>query len=212
MMGDRDYRSIIKNIIENIGEDLELKIDPEKPDIIHLAEVVSCLRRSYYNRIDPIKLERKSFNFLLNVMFRKLEYSSKSGEFPIEELKLKGQADIIVDDVVLIFRSVDKFPENPLSSDLLFLNGCMWIFNKMEGIIIYLTGDGNEYSFYLNKDKNMFEQIVRRVKVLNTLLKEKKVPIIEPSSECSTCQYYQRCFIKKKEGKTFTLKEMLGKK
>ena len=44
----------------------------------------------------------------------------------------------------------------------------------------------------------MFEETARRVRVLHDLLVEKKTPILEPSSECSTCQYYQRCYTKQK--------------
>ena len=38
-------------------------------------------------------------------------------------------------DVIMIFRSIEEFPESPLASDILYLNACMWIFDKIEGII-----------------------------------------------------------------------------
>ena len=56
----------------------------------------------------------------------------------------------------------------------------------------------------------MFEEVIRRVRVLNDLLKEQKTPILEPSPECSDCQYYERCFMKKKNAKQLSLGEMLG--
>ena len=56
----------------------------------------------------------------------------------------------------------------------------------------------------------MFEEVIRRVRVLNNLLKKKKVPILEPSNECSRCQYYERCFIKKDKHKQVSIAEMLG--
>ncbi len=46
--------------------------------------------------------------------------------------------------------------------------------------------------------------------MLNDLLKEQKVPILEPSSECSDCQYFERCFMKRKNSKELSLGEMLG--
>jgi CRISPR-associated exonuclease Cas4 len=58
----------------------------------------------------------------------------------------------------------------------------------------------------------MFEEVVRRVRVLNELLKEQKTPILEPSNDCTDCQYYQRCFITKKNTKQMSLAEMLGLK
>ena len=52
-------------------------------------------------------------------------------------VELKGQADMIVSDVIMIFRSIEEFPESPLANDILYLNACMWIFDKIEGIITF---------------------------------------------------------------------------
>ena len=46
-------------------------------------------------------------------------------------LALKGQVDMIKDDVILIFRSVNRYPENPLPADILYVNACMWMFDKI---------------------------------------------------------------------------------
>jgi len=80
----------------------------------------------------------------------------------------------------------------------------------MDGIVIYLAGDRKEVSFSLSRDKKMFEEIIRRVRVLNDLLKQKKTPILEPSDECSTCQYYDKCYIKQKVAKSISLKDLVG--
>ena len=50
----------------------------------------------------------------------------------------------------------------------------------------------------------------KRLLDLEALLKEKKTPLVEPSVECSTCQYYERCFTHKKESKTLNLMNLLG--
>ena len=77
-------------------------------------------------------------------------------------------------------------------------------------MIVYITGDRKEITFSLTRNKKMFEEVIRRVRVLNNLLKEKKTPILEPSEQCSSCQYYEKCFTKKKNTKTITLSEILG--
>ena len=210
MMGDRDFRSIIKNAVDSIGRELEIEIDPKDIKTIHLKEVVQCLRRSYYDRIDPKEVERRGFNDLLSGLLRKLQYGSESKEYAIEDLKLKGQADMIVDDSIILFRPIFTTPEAPKAADLLYLNACMWIYDKKDGMIIYISGDREESSFSLIRDKKMFEEVVRRVRVLNDLLKEQKTPILEPSIECTDCQYYQRCYITKKNTKQTSLAEMLG--
>ncbi|MGY5143543.1 MAG: hypothetical protein ACW9XH_03585 [Candidatus Nitrosopumilus sp. bin_32a] len=210
MMGDRDFRSIVENALDSIGKELEIDIDSADIQTIHLHEVVQCLRRSYYDRIDPQEVQRKGFNELLSGLLRKLQYGSDPKEFAIDEIKLKGQVDMLVDDSILLFRGATNELENPRANDVLYLNACMWIYDKSDGMIVYITGDKKETSFSISRNKKMFEEIIRRVRVLNDLLKEQKTPILEPSIECSECQYYERCFMKKKNAKQLDLAEMLG--
>ena len=210
MMGDRDFRSIVENALSSIGKELEIDIDSADIQTIHLHEVVQCLRRSFYDRIDPQEVQRRGFNELLSGLLRKLQYGSDPKEFVIEDIKLKGQVDMLVDDSIFLFRGATKELENPLANDVLYLNACMWIYDKPDGIIVYITGDRKETTFSISRNKKMFEEVVRRVRVLNDLLKEKKTPILEPSTECADCQYYERCFMKKKNTKQLDLTEMLG--
>jgi CRISPR-associated exonuclease Cas4 len=210
MMGDRDYRTIIKNAVDSIGRELEIEIDAKDIKTIHLKEVVQCLRRSYYDRIEPKEVERHGFNDLLSGLLRKLQYGSDPKEFAIDDIKLRGQSDMIADNSIVLFRPANTILETPLANDLLYLNACMWIYDKTDGVIIYITGNRDEIMFSLTRDKKMFEEIIRRVRVLNDLLKEQKTPILEPSTDCTECQYYQRCFIIKKNTKQVSLAEMLG--
>ena len=210
MMGDRDFRSTVENALDSIGKELEIDINSADIQTIHLHEVVHCLRRSYYDRIDPQEVQRRGFNELLSGLLRKLQYGSESKEFTIDNIKLRGQVDMLIDDSIFLFRGTTNELENPQSSDVLYLNACMWIYDKPDGIIVYITGDRKETTFSISRNKKMFEEVIRRVRVLNDLLKEQKTPILEPSIECSECQYYERCFMKKKNTKQLDLAEMLG--
>jgi len=71
MMGDRNFRSTIQSALGSIGKELEIQIDSKNIQTIHLQEVVQCLRRSYYDRIEPNEIERRGFNELLSGLFRK---------------------------------------------------------------------------------------------------------------------------------------------
>jgi len=210
MMGDRDFRSIVENALDSIGKELEINIDSANIQTIHLHEVVQCLRRSYYDRIDPQEVQRRGFNELLSGLLRKLQYGSDPKEFDIDDIKLKGQVDMLIDDSIFLFRGTTNELENPQANDVLYLNACMWIYDKPDGIIVYITGDRKETTFSISRNKKMFEEVIRRVRVLNDLLKEQKTPILEPSTECSECQYFERCFMKKKNTKQLDLAEMLG--
>ena len=211
MMGDRDFRNITHNAIRSIGNELEIEIDSKDIQTIHLQEVTKCLRRSYYDRIDPNEIERRGFNELLSGLLRKLQYGTEPKEFAMDEIKLKAQVDMITDDSILLFRSALYELENPQANDILYLNACMWIYDKVDGVIVYITGDKREITFSLTRNKKMFEETIRRVRVLNDLLKEQKTPILEPSSDCSDCQYFERCFMKKKSSKQISLMGILGK-
>ena len=210
--GDRDYKQIVRDAIDSIGEDIEFKIDAKDISTIYLQEAVKCLRRSFYDRTDPLETEQTQFNKVLGGLFRKMKSQASIGNYDMDGgLALKGQVDMIKDDVVLIFRSIDKFPENPMPVDILYVNACMWMFEKIEGVIVYITPDGKEDSFVTNRNQRMFEEVIRRTKVFHDLLNEKKVPIIEPSTDCQNCQYYERCYIRKKEGKTITIASLFGR-
>ena len=201
-MGDRDYRSVIKNAIESVGRELEYRYKKDDISKIHASEVTGCLRRAFYDRTDEIERDRTSFSDLIGGMFRQLEYGAQPKDFSLEDINLETQADLIVDDLVMIFRSTGEHPESPPAKDLLYINACMYAYDKVDGVIIYITGSGEEISFSVTKNKKMFEETIRRVRVLNDLLKEKKTPILETSIECSGCQYYERCYTNKKAGKT----------
>ena len=217
-VGDRDYKQIVRDAIDSIGEDVSLKIDTKDPSIIYLHEVTKCLRRSFYDRTDPLETEQTQFNKVLGGLFRKMKSHSTVGKYSMTGgLTLKAQVDMIKDDVVLIFRSVNRYPENPLPLDILYVNACMWMFDKIEGVIVYITPDGREESFVTNRNQKMFEEVIRRGRVFHDLLKRKetdskaKPPIIEPSVDCLDCQYYERCYIRKKEGRQITISSLFGK-
>jgi len=218
VVGDRDYKQIVRDAIDSIGEDAQLKFDTKDPNIIYLHEATKCLRRSFYDRTEPLETEQTQFNKVLGGLFRKMKSKATIGTYEMDSgLALKGQVDMIEDDVVMIFRAVNRYPENPLPADILFVNACMWMFDKIEGVVVYITPDGKEESFVTNKNQKMFEEVIRRTKVFHDLIERRntdpkaKPPIIEPSMDCLECQYYERCYIRKKEGKQITISSLFGK-
>ena len=218
VVGDRDYKQIVREAIDSIGEDAQLKFDTKDPNIIYLHEATKCLRRSFYDRTEPLETEQTQFNKVLGGLFRKMKSKATIGKYEMDGgLALKGQVDMIEDDVVMIFRAVNRYPENPLPADILFVNACMWMFDKIEGVVVYITPDGKEESFVTNRNQKMFEEVIRRTKVFHDLIERRntdpkaKPPIIEPSMDCLDCQYYERCYIRKKEGKQITISSLFGK-
>ena len=210
--GDRDYKQVVRDAIDSISEDVSVKIDTKDLNTVYLYEATKCLRRSFYDRTDPLETEQTRFTKVLGGLFRKMKSQSTMGKYDMNGgLALKGQVDMIKDDVVLIFRSIDKFPENPMPVDMLYVNACMWMFNQIEGVIVYITPDGKEDSFVTTRNQKMFEEVIKRTRVFQDFLKENRLPIIEPSRDCLTCPYYERCYIRKKEGKQISIASLFGK-
>ena len=104
-VGDRDYKQIVRDAIDDLGEDIQLKIDTKDLTTIYLNESTRCLRRSFYDRTDPVDTEQTQFNKVLGGLFRKMKAHSTMGAYDMTGgLTLKGQVDMIKEDVVLIFR------------------------------------------------------------------------------------------------------------
>ncbi|MEM0030081.1 MAG: hypothetical protein QW572_00100 [Candidatus Nitrosocaldus sp.] len=203
MLGERSLKDAVNKAIDSM-----LMIERED-NRIHVDEVAGCLRRSYYNRRErsiPAK-ER------LILMKRSMRInSSQSKEYHLEDLTLIASADTIVDDAVIKFEVMDRLPSTPEPASLIALNASLWIFNKEEGALVYLTRDGDSMQFSITRDKRLFDETIRRAKVLSMLLKENRVPVFEPSEQCMNCPYYERCYIQHKRYENPTLERIFGLK
>jgi CRISPR-associated exonuclease Cas4 len=74
-----------------------------------------------------------------------------------------------------------------------------------------MTPDGQSLDFFVTKNNRMFEDVVRRARILSTLLKECKVPIIEPCDLCLSCKYYERCYYRERKIANFSLESLFGR-
>ncbi len=199
MLGGRNLHQIIEDAIDDIYENLSVKIDKTNSDRIHAIEASGCTRFAYYERKDSITSDNaaKISSLLGNGMRHSL--SNIRGEYKIDTLALEVNADMIIaNEFVVRFEIVHTLPEVPHPRHMLYLNACLFAFDKTEGFLIYMTEEGKMVEFSVTKNNRMFEEIVRRARVLSTLLKENRVPIVEPSNICTTCKYFERCYARKK--------------
>jgi CRISPR-associated exonuclease Cas4 len=216
MLGGRNLHQVIENAIDDIYKDLSVKIDKTNFDRIHAIEASGCTRFAYYERKDSLPLDNaaKVSSLLGNGMRHSL--SNIRGEYKVDALVLEVNADMIMaNEFIVRFEIVPNLPEVPNPQHMLYLNACLFAFNKDEGFLIYMTDEGKMVEFSITKNNRMFEEIVRRARVLSTLLKENRVPIVEPSNLCTTCKYFERCYARKKvkeEGSGFILEEIFKPK
>ena len=197
MLGGRNFHKIIEDELIKASKELPFDYDTSG---IHVSEITRCSRLSYFERVDPYVDE--SSNALRNIFRGSITrmLKGKTKHYKIEDLTIYATADLIIsDDVIVNFVPVSKLPDYPHPNDLLYTNACLFIFEIQSGFIVYFTPDGKFVEFSVSESKRMFEQVVRRARILHLLLKEKKTPVVEPSELCFACKYYQRCFGQQKE-------------
>lgn len=213
MLGERDVKKMIEKTLDKIYTNIGQISSKNDPDIIHVLEASRCTRLSYYERKDPVNTQGSiaKISILLKDGIRR-SFSNIDGEYKVDNLTLHATADTIIDDqYVARFELVTKLPEVPHPRDLLYLNACLFVFNKNDGVLIYMTPDGQSLEFFVTKNNRMFEDVVRRARILSTLLKECKVPIIEPSDLCLSCKYYERCYYRERKNSNFSLESLFGR-
>lgn len=197
MLGGRDFHKIIEDELIKASKDITLNYDQSG---IHVSEITRCSRLSYFERMDPFVDE--SSNALRNIFRGSITklLNGKTKQYKIDDLTIYATVDLLVsNDLVVNLIPVSKLPDYPHPNDLLYANACMFIFEIQGGFIVYFTDDGKFAEFSVSSSKRMFEQVVRRARILHLLLKEKKTPVVEPSEYCFSCKYYQRCFGQQKE-------------
>jgi CRISPR-associated exonuclease Cas4 len=216
MLGDRDIKKMIEKTFDKIYTDIDQIAHKDNPDMIHAIEASRCTRLSYYERKDPIPAANSNtkISILLKNGIRR-SFNNINAEYKVDNLTLEVNADAVINNEFIIrFELVTNLPEIPHPRDLLYLNACLFAFNKIEGILIYVTAEGKTVEFSVTKNNRMFEEIIRRARILSTLLKEKKIPIVEPCDLCLSCKYYERCYSREKKISNFSLEGLfnIGKK
>ena len=214
MLGDRNFRGMVEKAFDSLYDDLRVKIDRNNNDRIHALEASYCTRLAYYERKDPIPPDNTSkISILISDGIRKA-LSNKKGEYKVDALTLEVHADMVIGNEFLVhFEIVPELPEVPHPRHLLYLNACLFALDKPDGFLIYMTAEGKTVEYSVTKNNRMFEEIVRRARVLSTLLKDNKVPIVEPSDLCLRCRYYSRCYAREKikDESTDFFAELFGK-
>lgn len=197
MLGGRNFHKLIEDELLKISNKLKVGHDLEG---IHVLEITRCTRLSYFERMDPFVDE---YSDALTNIYKSSITSLLNGitkEYKVDNLTIYVTVDLFIDNDLLInFVPVSKIPKYPHPNDLLYTNASMFIFDGENGFIVYFTPEGKFVEFSVSKSKRMFEQVVRRARILHLLLKEKKTPVVEPSELCFSCKYFQRCFGQQKD-------------
>lgn len=198
---------------DSVAKAVDVFINISKDDnVIHVDEAVDCLRRSYYNRREARIPQEERFRIMSKSIMHNTNAYAEEREYKEEGMNFKmiARVDMIVDDAIIHFSMVDSLPDTPYPRDLMLLNTSLWVFDKEEGALVYIKRDGSNVQFSLRRDRRLFDEVKRRATVLHTLLKEGRVPILEPSDECISCSYYEKCYVQHKRYDNPTLERIFG--
>jgi len=199
MLGSRDVKKMIHKEFESAYNN-QIRDSETSTEKIHAKEASRCTRLAYYERKNPLPPDSNSaISVLIKDSIRRL-FGNINSEYKVDALSILASADMLVDkEYVVKIELVSKLPTMPHPSDLLYLNACLFAFDKMDGILIYTNIEGNTVEFSLTRNNRMLHEIVRRAKILSTLLNEDRVPIVEPSELCLSCKYYERCYAQERK-------------
>jgi hypothetical protein len=131
MLGGKNLHEMIENAIDDIYENLSVKIDKTNSDRIHAIEASGCTRFAYYERKDSLPSDNatKVSSLLGNGVRHSL--SNSRGEYKIDTLTLEVNVDMIMaNEFIVRFETVPTLPEVPHPQHMLYLNACLFAFNK----------------------------------------------------------------------------------
>ena len=83
--GDKDYKQIVKNALDGIRQGIQIDIDPKDFNTILLHEVTKCLRKSYYDRVEPVNVEESNLNQVLGGVFRQMKSKATTDNYKMKD-------------------------------------------------------------------------------------------------------------------------------
>ena len=201
-MQERDVYDFFRRILARFA-----KPKPD-PSVIHVSEVVGCLRRSFYNRrivshdfrhIGDHEVVKRAIGLIMHdAMASQLKDLGNDSEVSVAvdlgDFKLVGRADAIVDDSVVEFKFVSKLPDRPHEEHLLQVNAYMYMLKLNKGYIVYVDRNtGRVRVFQVSFSPRLWRKVVERAKQLHRYLVEGRIPPRERGPWCHGCEWYWFC-------------------
>lgn len=176
-------------------------------DIIHVSEITSCMRKSYYARLYPLR-PREAVSLVLmsfgNGIHSQLqEYLVPRGwmsevevSWDLRYFKLVGHADLYHpgEDIVVELKTTSRIPDKPYPSHVMQLNSYQAMLRAKKGYVVYISRNG-EVGVYPHKyDKQLWGYTIKRAFHYYFSLKKSRTPRPEPSPLCNYCPFRWKCY------------------
>jgi len=179
-------------------------IEKISDDTIFVSEVTYCIRKAYLLRRDPRPFNREKLVILVwgslahFLVENYIDYDGvlceKSVSVDLGGFKLKGRADIIIDDYIVELKTAYSLPDKPFNHHVLQLQAYLWMLDREEGFLVYIARRaGGIVSFKIERDVKYWIEIVDRARKLHEHLKKNEIPPPEKSPLCKFCEYKEYC-------------------
>lgn len=184
---------------------VKLKARVSSNSVIHVSEVVGCLRKSYYMRTRAVQLTPANMLKLLgDSLHSALQEVLRRNGWEVEhevaidlrDFKLVGHVDAYHPELeaVLEFKTTNSRPEAPFITHLLQTQIYRILTNSKHAYIIYISRtDGSVKVFKIENNKNALKLAIERAKQLKNALLSGNPPPKEKSQLCNYCEFQLTC-------------------
>jgi len=195
---------IANDVYRWLLEAVKIRARVSSNSVIHVSEVVSCLRRSYYLRkkilsVSPanaLKLLGDSIHAAFQEVLRREGFETEfEVGLQLPNFKLVGHIDAYHPDkgLVLEFKTVNKIPETPYESHVKQISIYKQLVNAKHSYIIYISrSDGQVKVFEVDNRYKNIKWAVERAKQLHESLTKDNPPPPEGNS-CQWCEFRFNC-------------------
>jgi len=193
---------VYKWLLEAVKEKSRIPLD----SVIHVSEVVGCLRKAYYTRKNPLAIAPSNTVKLLGdtihvALQEVLEREGYEIEFEVGlnlgGFRLSGHVDAYHPEkgVVLEFKTVSKLPEAPYESHMRQAQIYAAMTRARHAYVIYISrSDGGVKVFNVPFNKGILKWAVERAKALKQAIDNATPPPPERSPLCNYCDFKLECF------------------
>jgi len=175
-----------------------------EPDVSHVSEAASCLRKAYYYRtLDiPIPSEKVVILTIGGLIHRVVQPELQALGYTCEAeltrdfgpFKLVGHADALNESHVIEIKSVTRMPHGPYTHHALQANAYAVMADVPYYVMTYISKAGGYVRVMPRRvDEGLFDVLVSRAAKLHEALKARKPPKPEPSRLCRWCSAYPIC-------------------
>lgn len=201
-MNERDVYSLFRSILAK-----HAKPKPD-PSVIHVSEVTTCLRRSFYNRrvtsnnfahVSDQDAVRRAVGIIMHgALASALRDSGVDAEVSVAVdlggFKLVGRADAVLDNAVVEFKFVNKLPDRPSEEHIMQVTAYMYMLKLRRGYVVYIDrNSGRVRVFPVAFSARTWRKIVERAKLFHKHLVENRIPPRERGPWCHGCEWYWFC-------------------